>query len=438
MADEQVREEVAYALGVEACLWGRPLVEYEKTLAAGLAANAFWVGGFHYFDNLKTAADRFVVTPNNVTIDGYGWADLRSEPLVVSTPSVGDGRWHIVQIGDFYDEVVHNVAGYRGPQPGLYVLTGPDYHGGIPLGMTEIPVRTRFALVAVRVLVRGKADLPGARALQRSIRAMPLSAFEQHGLSYVDPGGSQEGIVAAFEPTAPEELRMLEHLGFAMRLFLSTSDGISDTFIRQLRCVGLSVADGFDWHDLDEATRRGLARAIITAEQITDYAYHGAATQVGGWRYTMATGRAGHNFALRAAFAKYVIGANVAEQLLYPNTTVDVDGEPLTGENHYTLRFEADQIPPVSVFWNMSMYDSDMLFVENKFGRYSIGSTTDGLATAADGSITILIQHGQPEDTSNWLPAPESGPFNLTMRYYGAQTPILEGTYRLPPVRKAA
>ena len=90
-------------------------------------------------------------------------------------------------------------------------------------------------------------------------------------------------------------------------------------------------------------------------------------------------------------------------------------------------------MPPVSVFWNMGMYDEGELFVENEFGRYSIGSTTDGLKTADDGSITILIQHQRPDDTANWLPAPASGPFNLTMRLYGAQTPILDGTYRFAP-----
>jgi hypothetical protein len=51
-------------------------------------------------------------------------------------------------------------------------------------------------------------------------------------------------------------------------------------------------------------------------------------------------------------------------------------GEPLTGANKYVLRFDADKLPPVIVFWNMVMYVSDMLFVENAFGRYSIGSTT--------------------------------------------------------------
>lgn len=437
MSDQEIREEAAYALGVEACLWGRPLVEYAVTFAAALKAGATRVSGLRYFDDLKTADDRFVVTPNNVTIDGYGTADLRTEPVVVSVPALAEDRWYIVQIGDYYDEIVHNIGGYSGPEPGLYVITGPDYQGHVPQAMTEVNVRTRFAVTALRVLVRGDADLPGARAVQRGFRVMPLSAFEQYGLSYIDPGGSQQDTLPPFEPEAPAELQPLEYLGFAMRQFLSASDGVSDTFIRQLRAIGLTVTGGFDWRNLDKGSKHGLARAIGVAEQITDNAYYGAATRVNGWRYTLATGRAGHNFALRAAFAKYLVGANVPEQLTYPNTAVDADGDPLTGDNRYVLRFEAGQAPPVSVFWNMSMYDAGELFIGNDFGRYSIGSTTDGLKAGPDGSITIVIQHQQPADTANWLPAPASGSFNLTMRMYGAQTPVLDGTYRLPPVTKS-
>ncbi|WP_307952797.1 DUF1214 domain-containing protein [Sinorhizobium medicae] len=98
------------------------------------------------------------------------------------------------------------------------------------------------------------------------------------------------------------------------------------------------------------------------------------------------------------------------------------------------MHFDAGKLPPVSVFWNMAMYGSDMLFVENEFKRYSIGSTTDGLNKDADGSLTILIQKNKPADTANWLPAPE-GDFNLTMRFYGPETTVLDGSYRLPAVR---
>ncbi|MCY1187901.1 hypothetical protein D9M73_289400 [compost metagenome] len=87
------------------------------------------------------------------------------------------------------------------------------------------------------------------------------------------------------------------------------------------------------------------------------------------------------------------------------------------------------------MFWNLSLYGPDMYFVENDFRRYSVGNTTDGLKTDADGSITLVIQHERPTDTSNWLPAPE-GPFNLTMRFYGPQPAVLDGSYRLPAVQR--
>jgi hypothetical protein len=91
----------------------------------------------------------------------------------------------------------------------------------------------------------------------------------------------------------------------------------------------------------------------------------------------------------------------------------------------------------VSVFWNLNMYDEKEFFIENDFKRYSIGSTTDGLKKGSDGSVTIHIQKDNPgpDKQSNWLPAP-TGNFNLTMRLYGAQTPILDGSYRLPGVKR--
>ena len=153
----------------------------------------------------------------------------------------------------------------------------------------------------------------------------------------------------------------------------------------------------------------------------------------------MAGGRAGYDLALRAALVSNLLGANVAEQLFYPNCRMDDKNQALTGANRYVLRFDKEAIPPVSVFWNLAMYDEKEFFIENDFKRYTIGSTTDGLKTEADGSITLYIQQANPgpDKQSNWLPAP-AGSFNLTMRMYGAQSPVLDGSYRLPAVQRVA
>ena len=89
------------------------------------------------------------------------------------------------------------------------------------------------------------------------------------------------------------------------------------------------------------------------------------------------------------------------------------------------------------MFWNLALYGRDMFFVENELGRVSIGSTTDGLKAGSDESLTLFIQKDKPANdaASNWLPAPP-GPFNVTMRLYGTRPAILDGSYRLPPLKR--
>ena len=80
--------------------------------------------------------------------------------VVISVPALREPRWYIVQIGDMFDEIVYNIGGSKGAEPGLFCLTGPDYHGPIPATMKEIKVRTKLAVVANRVFVNGEADIP--------------------------------------------------------------------------------------------------------------------------------------------------------------------------------------------------------------------------------------------------------------------------------------
>jgi hypothetical protein len=80
------------------------------------------------------------------------------------------------------------------------------------------------------------------------------------------------------------------------------------------------------------------------------------------------------------------------------------------------------------------MYDlPDFYLVANPIDRYFIGDRTPGLRRDPDGSLTIVIQHEQPADTDNWLPAP----FRPVMRLYQPQAAVLDGTYKIPAITKA-
>lgn len=71
-----------------AYLWGRPFVDYLRTTLAGLSAAATHLNSCCKSADLKTAADRHVVTPNNVSIDAYGLVDVSVEPVVISVPTL--------------------------------------------------------------------------------------------------------------------------------------------------------------------------------------------------------------------------------------------------------------------------------------------------------------------------------------------------------------
>ena len=119
-----------------------------------------------------------------------------------------------------------------------------------------------------------------------------------------------------------------------------------------------------------------------------------------------------------------------------PMTYTDADGRQLDGRNRCTLTF--DQDPPADAFWSITMYDlPDFYLVANPINRYSIGDRTPGLRRDRDGSLTIVIQHDQPSDTSNWLPAP-AAPFRPLMRLYQPRPAIVDGKYVLSPISKVA
>ncbi|MGY4652550.1 DUF1254 domain-containing protein [Mycobacterium sp. URHB0021] len=428
------REENAYTLGVQAGLWGYPLAHRVEAFPRTLAIKGVGHNSFQKFNRLKTADDRFVVTPNNLTIDGYAVLDLADGPVVIHVPELSDDRWFIVQIGDAFDDVVLNIGGSRPHVPGAYLITGPDFRGAVPGDMMQVGFPTNIGFVGLRIAVHGTGDLPGAVQAQEGFAIRPLPEYLRDGIA----GAEVDYSPIAFSPlTASDDLIHFDRLGSAMKYMLSAHSDVNDTFVRTLATIGLSVRKGFDWQSLDESTLAGLRRAAPVIEEIADERWRTMSDTVNGWRGSMASGRCSYDWALNAANTKNQVGTEVADQVVYVNTAVDSDNQPLDGTNTYILHFEPGQTPPVAGMWNIAMYDGSMLFTANEIDRFSIGSTTDSLTENPDGSLTIYLQHARPPQDllCNWLPAP-AGSFNLTMRYYTPLAPVLDETYKLPAVRQ--
>jgi hypothetical protein len=136
---------------------------------------------------------------------------------------------------------------------------------------------------------------------------------------------------------------------------------------------------------------------------------------------------------VRAACAQVLPMVNLPQEAVYWTATVDGAGQPLTGQRDYILAFPPGGLPPNDAFWSLTMTDPRGHLMATPSNVYSVGDRS-GLASNADGSTDIYIQHtAPPGHAANWLPAP-SGDFKLWLRVYQPGAAILKGGYHVPPV----
>ena len=145
----------------------------------------------------------------------------------------------------------------------------------------------------------------------------------------------------------------------------------------------------------------------------------------------------GTDYKTRAGIALIGLGGIWRQDVLYPTAFKDGDGKPLDGAHRYLLRFGKGQIPPARATWSVSMYDPQGYYVPNAINRYNVAPWMP-LTSSDDGSLDIYIQAESPGEKkeANWLPAPATGPFSLTVRIYWPADAVLDGTYALPPVTR--
>jgi hypothetical protein len=129
-----------------------------------------------------------------------------------------------------------------------------------------------------------------------------------------------------------------------------------------------------------------------------------------------------------------------AAEAIYPAYYVDADGDKLEGSHRYTLRFAPCCFPPVNAFWSLTMYElPESLMVKNPINRYLLNSTMldDLCGTMTAGSHSTCSTNRRAKNWEpNWLPAPK-GPFSSVMRLYLPKPEALDGTWKLPKLKKA-
>jgi len=443
-SDDAEREEQAFKAGVEAYVYGYPLVLMDVTkrvmtnvpLPIQMAAP---VNQFAHVPSFPDPAFKNVVSPNADTLYSVAWLDVSKEPIVLHVPNT-NGRYYLMPMLDAWTNVFAS-PGKRttGTGEGNFAVVGPGWQGTLPDGVKEIKAPTAMVWIIGRTQTNGKPDYEAVHAIQRQYTLTPLSSF---GKPYTPP--SDVSVDPKVDMKTPpvkqvEEMDLATFFGSITRLMKDNPPASADApLVERLASIGVVPGKEFNIGTLDSATKKGLERAFVAARQKNMSPATGSSGPTeNGWQvHRTGMGSYGTDYPRRAFIALVGLGANLPQDAIYPMTKVDGDGNPLTGANRYVIHFDKGQTPPANAFWSVTMYDMQQFFVANPIDRYAIGDR-DKLKFNEDGSLDLFIQHVSPgpEREPNWLPAPE-GEFNLIMRLYWPKESMLDGSCKIPPVSR--
>jgi hypothetical protein len=437
------------ATTIEAYVFGYPMVLMDAA-RAGVASPGATIA-----DRLAPTANRIAHTrrfpdhdahdvawPDADTLHSTAFLDLRQRPLVLSVPEMA-GRYYAIQVIDGWTNVFASLGTRTtGGRRRHFALVGPDWLGVLPTSLERIDLPTNMASLAGRIYTAGPTDYHAVHVLQDQCRLRTLAQWGRAETSGdgADATTPRPELELELEPRpAADRIAELDARAFFSRLaalMVANPPAPEDRpLLERVARIGLRPGRMFTPDALGPDAPHLFAEAIEAARRLIAGGPAELGRLVNGWRVRVDGGRQGAHYLLRAAAAGEGIGAELADDVVPACAALDEGGRPLDGRRAYEIRFARGALPPVHGFWSLSLYGPDGCFVKNPAGRQTLGDR-DPLRFEPDGSLALTLQHEPPpvERQVNWLPTPEA-PFNLMLRLYWPQLPILEGRWAPPSVR---
>ncbi len=397
------------------------------------------VNQFSVMTKYPDASFRAVVRTGLDTLFATAWADLGKEPLVLSVPDT-DGRYYVIALFDMWSNVFASIGKRTtGTGAASFLIAGPGWQGTPPADVKQtFRSPTRFVWVNGQMQANGAQDYAVVNVLQKQYKLTPLSAW---GQPYAPP--VEVPVPAGVDAKTPPLVQVQKmdagaYFGRLARLMKDNPPAPADgPMVEKLKTLGIEPGQDFDIGKIDPATTRGLQRAMGAFEKLQEGVKK--LKTVNGWIVMPKDmGNYGTDYETRAGITLVGLGAIQPVDIAYPTAFDDGDGKPLDGANRYVLHFEKGQTPPTNVTWSVSMYDPQGFYVPNAINRYNLAAWMP-LKYNPDGSLDIYIESSAPgaDKEANWLPAPSIGPFNLVVRDFWPKESVLDGTYKVPPVKKA-
>jgi hypothetical protein len=436
--DTPLTEKEAAEIAKEAYVYGYPLVTMELTRRVMTNTtkskdNHAPMGQFHHARTYPDASFRDITAPNADTLYSTAWLDVAKEPYVLSLPDE-DGRYYLMPMLDAWTNVFQ-VPGKRttGTKAQEYAITGPNWKGVLPPGVTEYKSPTAMVWILGRTYCTGTPeDYNAVHALQDRYSLVPLSAY---GKPYTPPEGTVDPSIDTKTPVRDQVDKMDADAYFKLMADLMKDNPPAKEdapIVARMAKIGLVPGR------LGPVVATALMGAPKAGIQTIMAEFKTGPTRVNGWEILTNAGVYGTAYANRALVTAIGLGANRPQDAIYPTSIVDAEGKPYSGANKYVMHFPKGETPPADGFWSLTMYDAQFFFVANALNKYTV-SPRNSLKYNDDGSLDIYIQNESPgtDREANWLPAPKDR-FVLMLRLYWPKErdpSIIDGTWKPPAVK---
>jgi hypothetical protein len=328
-----------------------------------------------------------------------------------------------------------------GTGEGIFLISGPDWSGQVPGGMTHYSSPTNMVWLLGRTMVKDSVDKQTVVAFQNAMALMPLSAWPG---PYNPPQGEvNENIDMVTAPVVQiANMGIDEYFQALCDLMVKNPAASYDNaMVDNMAKLGIEPGAKFELANFSESEQdairdgyaSGQAEIPVIGKTVQGY-------NKNGWNYLFqGMGAYGDSYNTRTYVASIGLGANLPEDAVYFSADIDIDHKALNNDNNYSITFPDGQAPPAMGFWSVTMYDENQFLVYNPILRYALGSYND-LQPNNDGSITLYIQKDTPgvDKESNWLPAPQNpnSSFNLKMRIYWPGQTVLNEQWEIPGIVK--
>ena len=209
------------------------------------------------------------------------------------------------------------------------------------------------------------ADYAAVHALQDEFSLVPLSSY---GKPYTPPAGQVDSNVdmKAGIRDQVDHMDVVAYFTYLAQLMKTSPPTAEDApMVANLAKIGLLPGQDFDPSKLVAFDKEAL-KIVPKLAQVKIMEHFKQLEPINGWMFTTKTGIYGTDYLQRALITAIGLGANRPQDAIYPT------GEKDAASKRYVIHFDKGQMPPVDVFWSITMYDASYFFVPNSLNRYTL------------------------------------------------------------------